>query len=336
MPTRRLAISYAIAALALIAAAPAAPAAAQAPLPGERIAAGITAAGTDVAGLTVDEAAARLQQVHGERLENGLVTVQAADVTWRFKTADAAVQFDELQSAKRALYAGRDAQGRPVDVPLVVAFTKEPVEKFAARIDKRLRRPARNSELRISLRRVRVTHSRRGRDINRRVLVKRIAATLTDPSLDRVLRPKLISVKPKVTADKLRRSASTVITIEQATFKLRLFKHLKVVKTYGVAVGQPQYPTPRGRFSITSKQVNPVWSVPNSPWAGELAGTTVTGASNPLKARWMGITNGVGIHGTGEDGSIGTRASHGCIRMHVPDVIALYKRVPIGTPVLIG
>jgi len=113
---------------------------------------------------------------------------------------------------------------------------------------------------------------------------------------------------------------------------------LEIEKRYGVAVGQPQYPTPRGRFSITSKQVNPVWSVPNSPWAGELAGTTVTGgsASNPLKARWMGIAGGVGIHGTGEDGSIGSRASHGCIRMHVSDVIALYQRVPVGTPVLIG
>jgi len=259
MPTRRPAISCVIAALALIAAAPAG---AQAPLPGERIAAGITAAGTDVAGLTVDEAAARLQQVHGARLENGLVTVQAADITWRFKTAAAAVQFDELQSAKRALYAGRGAQGRPVDVALAVSFTKAPVERFAARIDKRLRRPARNSELRISLRRVRVTHSRRGRDLNRRVLAKRIAATLTNPSLDRVLRPKLISVNPKVTADGLRRSASTVITIEQRTFKLRLFKRLKVVKRYGVAVGQPQYPTPRGLFSITNKQVNPVCSAP--------------------------------------------------------------------------
>jgi len=50
----------------------------------------------------------------------------------------------------------------------------------------------------------------------------------------------------------------------------------------------------------------------------------------------MGIANGVGIHGTGEDGSIGTRASHGCIRMHVSDVIRLYKRVPVGTPVLIA
>ena len=93
---------------------------------------------------------------------------------------------------------------------------------------------------------------------------------------------------------------------------------------------------PAGRFAIQDKQVNPVWSVPNSPWAGELQGTTVDGgsAANPLKARWMGIANGVGIHGTGEDYSIGTAASHGCIRMHVPDVIDLFKRVPVGAPVL--
>jgi lipoprotein-anchoring transpeptidase ErfK/SrfK len=333
MPTHRLAISCAIAALAVIGAAPAA---AQQPLPGERIAAGITAAGTDVAGLTIDEAAARLQEVHGARLEDGLVTVQAADITWRLKTADAAVQFDELQSAKRALYAGRTAGGRAIDVPLAVTYTKGPVEKFAARIDRRLHRPARDATLRISPRRVRVTHSKRGRDINQRKLAADVGATLTNPTLTRVLKPKLLAPRPKVTADQLRRSATTVITIEQRTFKLRLFKHFKVVKTYGVAVGQPQYPTPRGRFSITNKQVNPVWSVPNSPWAGELAGSTVTGPGNPLKARWMGITGSVGIHGTGEDGSIGTRASHGCIRMHVSDVIALYKRVPIGTPVLIA
>ena len=333
MPTRRLLTLCAVAALTLFAAAPAA---AQAPLPGERIAAGVTAAGTDLAGLTAGEAAARLNEVHGARLESGLITVQAADITWKLKTADAAVQFDELLSAKRALYAGRGAGGRPIDVPLAVTYTKEPVEKFAARIDKRLGRPARNAELRISLRKVRVTHSRRGRDINRGVLIKRIAAALTNPNANRVIKPKLISVKPKVTADKLRRSAATVITIEQRTFKLRLFKHFKVVKTYKVAVGQPQYPTPRGLFSITNKQVNPVWSVPNSPWAGELAGSTVTGPGNPLKARWMGITGSVGIHGTGDDASIGTRASHGCIRMHVSNVIALYKRVPVGTPVLIG
>ena len=88
---------------------------------------------------------------------------------------------------------------------------------------------------------------------------------------------------------------------------------------------------------LPNKQVDPIWSVPHSPWAGELAGTTVEGgsAANPLKARWMGIFDGVGIHGTGEDWSIGSAASHGCIRMHVWDVKDLYPRVPVGTTVLI-
>jgi len=322
----------------VVAACVAVPASAQQSLPGERIAVGISAAGTDVSGLTVDEAAARIQGIHGERLERGLVTVQAADITWQLKSLDAGVGFDALTSAKRALYAGRTAAGQPVDVPLAVTFTASAVERFVARINKRLRRPARNSELKMSLRRVRVTHSKRGRAIDTNALTQQVSAALTDPRIMRVLRAKLISVKPKVTAAKLRKSASTVITIQQSTFTLRLFKHLKVVKRYKVAVGLPDYPTPRGRFAIQSKQVNPVWSVPNSPWAGELAGGTVSGGSaqNPLKARWMGVSGSVGIHGTGMEYTIGTRASHGCIRMRVNDVIALYKRVPLGTPVLIG
>ena len=92
------------------------------------------------------------------------------------------------------------------------------------------------------------------------------------------------------------------------------------------------------RFDATIVAVNPAWTAPNSPWAGAYANETVAGGSaeNPLKARWMGIVNGVGIHGTGAPGSIGSRASHGCIRMTVPDVVDLYPRVPVGTPVLIG
>jgi lipoprotein-anchoring transpeptidase ErfK/SrfK len=95
--------------------------------------------------------------------------------------------------------------------------------------------------------------------------------------------------------------------------------------------------TPAGRYAIQNKQVNPAWHVPNSPWAGSLAGQVIPGGApnNPLRARWLGIANGVGIHGTAEDWSIGTRASHGCIRMHVSDVIDLYNRVPVGAPVLI-
>jgi lipoprotein-anchoring transpeptidase ErfK/SrfK len=316
------------------------------PAPGEPIAANVTAAGVPVSGLTVDQAAAKLDATYGERLKKG-VLVKAAGRLFRMSAANAHVTFDAQRTAKRALYAGRDLAARPpaaagapagVDVPLAVDISQSAVRTFAGRVDRGLSRQARNSKLRITIHKVYVTHSRPGRDIDHVGLAKDVAAALADPRLVRVFRPKLIKTKPQLTSLDVRKRARTVITIEQSTFTLRLFKNFHVAKTYKVAVGQPAYPTPRGLFSIQSKQINPTWSVPNSPWAGELAGTTVTGgsASNPLKARWMGITSGVGIHGTGEDGSIGTRASHGCIRMHVGDVIPLYSRVPLGTPVLIG
>jgi lipoprotein-anchoring transpeptidase ErfK/SrfK len=319
------------------------PAAATPPLPGERIAAGVSAGGVDVSGLTIEEAAQRLDAAYGPRLKEDVVA-QAAGLTFRLTAKGAKAVFDPLRTAKRALYAGREAPppapapgavAPGVDVPLAARHDQAAVRRFAGRIDRRLARPARDAQLRMTLRRVRVTHSAVGRDINAAALAKQVGAALDDARLTRVFKPELRSVRPRVTVDKLPRTA---ITIQQSTFTLRLFKNLRVRKRYKVAVGQPQYPTPRGRFAIVSKQINPVWSVPNSPWAGELAGTTVVGgsAANPLKARWMGVANGVGIHGTGEDYSIGTRASHGCIRMHVADVVALYRRVPLGTPVLIG
>jgi lipoprotein-anchoring transpeptidase ErfK/SrfK len=330
---RRILVLCCAAALALAAT----PAAATPPLATEPIAAGVSAAGVDLSGLTTDQAAQRLEALRA-RLEDGTVTVQAADLLFKLKTSDANVAFDAQLTARRALYAGRGAAGAPVDVALGVTDSHDAVQSFADRVAKRLGRPARDAKAVISLHKVRVTHSAFGRGIDARGLAKQISKALADPRVGRVLKPKLQKVQPKVTAAAARKSVGTVITVDQSEFTLRLFKNLKVVRTYKVAVGQAQYPTPNGRFAVQDKQVNPVWSVPNSPWAGELGGTTVEGgsAANPLKARWMGLADGVGIHGTGEDASIGTRASHGCIRMHVPDVIKLFARVPVGTPVLIG
>jgi lipoprotein-anchoring transpeptidase ErfK/SrfK len=144
-------------------------------------------------------------------------------------------------------------------------------------------------------------------------------------------------VHPKRNVIDLRRKHRAVLTIDRAHFKLRYFKNLKLRRTYGIAVGAPGYETPTGRFSISNKAVNPAWSAPDEPWAGAYRNEVVAGGSpeNPLKARWMGIVGGVGIHGTAAEYSIGTAASHGCIRMRVADVIELYPRVPVGTTVLI-
>jgi lipoprotein-anchoring transpeptidase ErfK/SrfK len=242
------------------------------------------------------------------------------------------LKFDAAKTAKRALAV----KAAPATVPVAVSHSRAAVRAFVAEVAKRVHRAPSDARVTIKLRRVKLHPGVPGKSL------PAVAPAIND-ALDeetgaqRLLRQRLTTTKPAVTNAVARKRYGTVITVDQAHFRLRLFKRFRVVKTYGVAVGQAAYATPSGLFSIVNKQVNPVWSVPNSPWAGELAGTTVAGgtAANPLKARWMGIVNGVGIHGTGEEYSIGTRASHGCIRMRVADVVDLYRRVPVGTPVLL-
>ncbi|MDX6617512.1 MAG: L,D-transpeptidase ErfK/SrfK [Solirubrobacterales bacterium] len=154
---------------------------------------------------------------------------------------------------------------------------------------------------------------------------------------NREVTPVVSRVPPSVTEAQLATKYPTYLTIDRGNFKLTLWKNLKVKKTYDIAVGQSGLETPAGTYTIDDKQVDPSWHVPNSPWAGSLAGQVIPpGPADPLVARWMGFYNGAGIHGTNEPSSIGSAASHGCVRMRVDDVIDLYDRVPLGTPIYIG
>ena len=301
-----------------------------------RIPAGVTAGGVDLSGLTVLQAAAKLKPAVTPVLQTD-VTLGVAGRPFHLRAATAQITLNATKTAQAALAVPAPSPGTTVAVPLVVAHSRGAVKAFAERVARAVQRRPRNATGHIGLRKISIRRSRVGQRLDVAAARALVDAALDDPTKPKVLHQRLTRWRPAVNANDLRRRWSTVITVDKSAFTLRLFKNLKVVKTYPVAVGQPAYPTPSGLFSITSKQVNPTWSVPNSPWAGELQGTTVEGgsAANPLKARWMGIANGVGIHGTGEDYSIGSAASHGCIRMHVADVIALFPRVPIGSPVLL-
>jgi lipoprotein-anchoring transpeptidase ErfK/SrfK len=180
--------------------------------------------------------------------------------------------------------------------------------------------------------------SKDGRRLAATRLRRQVKRTLLATSPDKTVRAKTVVVKPKITTDELAEEYPAVLVVNRSAFQLTLYKDLKLVKTYGIAVGQIGLETPAGLYHIQNKAVNPAWSVPNSAWAGDLAGTVVPGGvpENPLKARWMGIFDGAGIHGTDASGSIGSAASHGCIRMLIPDVIELYDEVPVGAPIYIA
>ena len=127
------------------------------------------------------------------------------------------------------------------------------------------------------------------------------------------------------------------IIVDLSLHRLYLYDNGRLVKSYSIASGQPAYPTPTGTYAIVDMQKDPTWLPPNSDWAKN-AQPIPPGTANPLGTRWMGTSApGVGIHGVPpvEDATIGTYASHGCIRMHNWDAVDLFSRVAVGMPVII-
>jgi lipoprotein-anchoring transpeptidase ErfK/SrfK len=300
------------------------------------IAPGVKAGGTDVGGQTVESAATTLQLAHEPRLAKG-IQVRIGNRSFRLDAVqDAQVRLDALRTAKRAYYAGRD-KGPGSEVALHVDYSYGAVKRWAEGLQRQTAKAPRNATVRIGLRRMSVRSARTGRTIDEKALTRRVALTVKDPARKRILRARLQKVRPAVGTRQLRRQYGTVLTVDRSSRKLRLFKRLRLSKTYDIAIGAAGHDTPTGQFRIQSKQVNPTWHVPNSAWAGSMAGKTVPGGApnNPLKARWLGVSGSVGIHGTAEEWSIGSRASKGCIRMRVRDVVDLYPRVPVGAPILI-
>jgi lipoprotein-anchoring transpeptidase ErfK/SrfK len=326
-------ISLLFAALALSAAGPATPALAHDPV----IPTGAHVAGRDVGGLRLSAAAARLDASLGPRLR-APIRVRAAGHRRRLTASRARMRFDPLRSARRANIAARRAgSGTSVDVEPWVGFDTRRVRGFVDAVAATVARPARDARLRFAVTRLKIRPGRDGYDIDRDGLRERIERALEDPRAPRLLRAKRLTIPPEVRRNDLRDRERTVVTVHRRGFRVRVFKGLRRVASYPVAVGMPGHATPRGRFRITSKAVDPAWSAPDKPWAGAYRDEVVPGGSadNPLKARWLGIADGVGIHGTAATWSLGRRASHGCIRMAVAAVKRVYRLVPLGATVLI-
>src|SRR5215207_11291172 len=332
-----------VALLTLLLAAPAASVQDPVPPPEEpRIRAGVTVSGVDVGLLTLGEAEVKLTAELGPKLAQDVV-VRAAGRRFTLPMRRLGFVFRADKTAERAYNAGTaappaaDGTLPPASATPSVAYEHDPLWTFAKRTARAVDKAPRDARVKIKLRKIRRFPGKPGRALRVRPLVRAVQVVLADPLAVREVKADFKRLVPDVRTKELRKIYKKVITIDRSGFRLRLFKRFRVIERYGVAVGMPAYPTPTGLFSIQTKQVNPTWTAPNSPWAGEMAGQQVPGGApnNPLRARWMGVSGAVGIHGTGQPWSIGTRASHGCIRMTVSDVIDLFGRVDVGTPVLI-
>jgi len=306
--------------------------------------------GVAVGGLTKDEALA-LANRRVAALITRPVYVQLGEKRYTLTAQQANVKVDIRRPVEQLYAAGekgsflkrgfREITGEKSksNLPANVTINRSAIGAFIGRIEKEQALKPVDAGIKLTLTKVSVSPSKAGRRLAARdALMARIARRLTTSTNRRTLRAKTIKTKAKLTADKVFDANPVAVTVSRNETKVRVFSRGKLVKTYTVAVGSPEYPSPTGQYVVQTKQVNPAWNVPNSAWAGSLAGQTIPGGApnNPLVARWIGFNGSVGFHGTASAGSLGSAASHGCIRMAPPDVIELFKRVKLGTPVLVA
>ena len=312
----------------------------------DEVAEGLTVATVDVGGMTRAEARRVIEREVATPLRGALsvryrkrrFTASAARLGLR-PDVDAMVDaaIEESRSGNILSRVARDLTGgeEEANVPASVSYSRPALARLVTRVERGVNRKPQDARLNFpSLTRVK---EKNGVRVKTADLERRLRQALTVPSVDRVVDVPVKVKRPKVTRRELAAKYPRLLVVDRGGFRLSFYRKLKLVKSYTVAIGQAGYDTPAGLYRIQNKAVNPAWNVPQSSWAGSLAGRVIPpGPQNPLKARWMGIYDGAGIHGTAETGSLGTAASRGCIRMAVPDVIELYDKVPVQTPVYIA
>lgn len=286
----------------------------------------------DVGGMERDKAAALIERrLAGTTDEPVAVMFRDRHFVLRPDVAQASIDADATVDAALDADAGETVAPR-------VTYARGAVQAFAGRIADRVNRRARDADIEWRDGKLDRTRARSGRAVNQKELVARLAGVMGKPAPQRsVAVPVRETARPDRTFEDLAKRYPTVIAVDRDAKRLRLYKNLQLEKRYKIAVGKAGTETTAGRYKIVEKTVDPPWHAPNKAWAGELAGQTIPPGDprNPLEARWMGFHDGQGIHGTKELSSLGSAASHGCIRMSVPAVKQLFREVKVGTPLFL-
>jgi lipoprotein-anchoring transpeptidase ErfK/SrfK len=286
------------------------------------IAPGVQVAGVSVGGLTSEPARTRIEKAFGRPLR-----LRFGQKRWRISPrylgANAAVDEAIAQSLRAP------ARAR---LSLKVSETRPRIRRYVRRLDRLFsQEPVNAAVVGVAGGQPAFSPAKDGLAVRRQQMENALAFMLR--TNQRMPIPLLTKpVPPAVTSD----NYGPVVIIFRESKRLTLFDGPRAVRSFGIATGTSQYPTPLGNYSIATMQRDPWWiPPPDSDWAKD-AKPVPPGPGNPLGTRWMGLTAPlVGIHGTPDAASIGYSASHGCIRMHVPDAEALFNQVDVGTPVLI-
>jgi hypothetical protein len=312
-----------------------------------KIAEGVTIDGIDVGGMDAEEAEAKVRRELLRPLDKPL-RATFHDQKWSLPVEKLKVRADIEGAVTRAVDVSREGDlptrlGRylggnelEVGISAHVDYSTSAINKFVRHIAEELNQEPRDASVDPTADTLEVVASQPGRKLRDVRLTDELREAVTAGG-PRTVHVHVHKTPPEVTTEEVAERYPSYLTLDRANFTLRLYRDLELTKTYTVAVGQEGLETPEGTYEIQAMEEEPTWYVPESDWAGDLAGQVIPpGPDNPIKARWMAIFEGAGIHGTEETASLGSAASHGCVRMSIPDVEELYDEVEVGTPIFIG
>lgn len=343
LASRRVLIVTAVA--ATLVAAGSAAATARVKSTGDHILAGTRVDGVDVGRLTRAEAVTAVQR-HVDTVMNSRITLTARGESVTVTPAQLGSRTDVGSAVDRAVEGPKlgwlsnlwhRATGTSVhqNVRLPYNDTGAQVASTVGKLANEADVPVQDAGVVMVNSRVAVHHARSGWSIDQRTAGSLLSSAMLAGRNATIQLP-VSQTLPKVT-DKNVGTTST-ITINVGTNTLNLYKGLKVVKSYPVATARAGFTTPRGTWKIMDKIVNPTWTNPApGGWGSGMPAFIGPGPGNPLGTRALALNApGILIHGTFSEGSVGTYASHGCIRMHIADSVDLFPRVTVGTKVLVS
>lgn len=300
---------------------------------------GITIDGKAVGGMSKTEATDLIKRTVAAPLMASMVLVNE-DHEYKLELRSIDLSVDVAAMVDKAYAEGKHQNfisrmfrrfgNKPIhrNVPVIFKYDAAKLNSFIARIAGNVDVSARSSSLDMSTGTPVVNSSKYGLRVVRDGTRDAIVAAL--PSGNRRIPLLVESVKPRVTEEDI----GYIIVVRQSEHKLYLYKAGKFVDAFACAVGTPEYPTPTGQFSIVKKEKDPTWYPPKSDWAKDKK-PIPPGPGNPLGPYWMAIGDGVGIHSTPDEKSLGYSASHGCIRLSEWSAQYIFNRVSKGTPVYI-
>ena len=211
------------------------------------------------------------------------------------------------------------------------------ISSFVTTVAKAIARKAVNAKRTIVNHRLKVVAQVNGRALDTAAALQAVSGAVTAEigaggSTQATVTVPVLVIRAKTTTANI---GKTILVVLHER-KVYLYKNTKLEKSYRCAIGMSAHPTPKGLFKVIAKSAHPAWHNPGSAWAKGMPSYIKPGYYNPLGLRALYLNaSGIRIHGTAKTWSMGHAASHGCIRLTNHNVLDIYPRVPVGTPVYI-